>query len=213
MRADFIQEVAIVRDHDQTAVISQQVLLQPVNGLKIEVVRRFIQQQDGRIAEERLGQEDSHFLAALHLRHLSLVELSGNVEALQQGGGVWLGCVATVVTDDALEFADPHAIFIGPIGGVVVELVPFLQGFPENRVAHHHRVDHSIGIEGELVLAKNADAFRACDRTFGGLQFAGQDFHERRFAGAIGAGNRVAASSLKGRVDLFKQNSGAEAHS
>ena len=49
-------------------------------------------------------------------------------------------------------------------------------------------------VERELVLAQNADLLRARDRALGRLDLAGQDLHQSRFAGAVRAGDRVAAA-------------------
>ena len=51
-----VQEVAIVRDHDQRALVAEQELAQPVNRVEVEVVRRLVEQQRfraGRTAPAR----------------------------------------------------------------------------------------------------------------------------------------------------------------
>ncbi len=58
------------------------------------------------VAEEGLGEEHADLLAALELGHLALVELVGDVEALEQDGGVGLGLVAVLFADDAFELAE-----------------------------------------------------------------------------------------------------------
>ena len=42
---DRIEEVAVVRDQDQRALIALQPFFQPDNGIEIEVVSRFVEQQ------------------------------------------------------------------------------------------------------------------------------------------------------------------------
>ena len=85
VRADAVQEVAIVRDDDQRAVVADQELAQPVDRVEVEVVGRLVEQQRLRMAEERLRQQHADLLAALQLRHLLLVQRVGNVEALRAG--------------------------------------------------------------------------------------------------------------------------------
>ncbi len=80
------------------------------------MVGRLVQQQRRRAAEQRLREQHAHLLAALQLAHLPLVELVGNVEPLQQHGGIALGAVAVLVADDALEFAEAHAVRVGHVG-------------------------------------------------------------------------------------------------
>ena len=56
VRADLIQEVPIVGDDDERALVANQELLQPVDRLEVEVVRRLVEQQRFGPPEERLGE-------------------------------------------------------------------------------------------------------------------------------------------------------------
>ena len=51
MRADFVEEMAVVGDDDQAALVSTEIILQPVDGLEIEMVGRLIEQQRAGVAE------------------------------------------------------------------------------------------------------------------------------------------------------------------
>ncbi len=73
-----------------------------------------------------------------------------------------LGRVAVLVADDAFEFAEAHAVRVGQLG-LLVDAVALFQGGPEGLVAHDDGVDDAIGVEGELVLAQNAQFARADD--------------------------------------------------
>ena len=88
VRADAVQEVAVVRDGDERAFVVVEEILQPVDGVEVEVVGRLVEQQRLRLAEERLRQQHADLLAALQLAHLALVKFVGNVEAMEQDGGV-----------------------------------------------------------------------------------------------------------------------------
>ena len=65
-----------------------------------------------------------------------------------------------------------------------VERVAFFEGFPERGVAHDYRVDDAKLVEGELVLAKDAEFFGAGDGALGGVELAGEDLHQGGFAGS-----------------------------
>ncbi len=104
--ADVVEEVAVVRDGDDGAVVAGEEVLEPVDGLEIEVVGGLVEEQGFGVAEEGLGEEDADFLAALELGHFAIVELVGDVEALEEDGGVGLGLVAVFVADDAFELAE-----------------------------------------------------------------------------------------------------------
>src|SRR6185437_9501021 len=112
MRADRVEEVAVVRNRDERAVVADEKLLQPEDGVEVEVVGGLVEQQGLRLAEERLRQQHADLLAALQLGHLALVDLVGDVEALQQHGGVGLGLVAVLFADDAFELAETAAVFV-----------------------------------------------------------------------------------------------------
>ena len=67
VRADGVQEVAVVRDDDQRAVVADEELPQPVDRVEVEVVGRLVEQQRLGMAEQRLRQQHAHLLAALQL--------------------------------------------------------------------------------------------------------------------------------------------------
>ena len=158
VRGDGVEEVPVVRDGDQRAVVARQEILQPVDRVEIEVVGGLVEQQRLRLAEERLRQQHAHLLPALQLAHLALVERLGNVEAVEQHGGVALGGVAVLVADGAFELAEAHAVFVGHFG-LGVDAVALFERSPERLVAHDDGVDDAIGVEGELILAQTR---RAC---------------------------------------------------
>ena len=182
-----------------------------MDGVEIEVVGGLVEQQSRRLAEERLRQQHAHLLAALQLAHLALVERLGNVQAVEQHGGVALGRVAVLVADGAFELAQPHAVFIGHFR-LGVDAVALLERRPQRLVAHDDRVDDAIGVESELILAQHAEFARAHDRALLRLQLAGQDLHEGGFSGAIRPGEAVAAARSERCADVFKEELGAVAH-
>ena len=165
------------------------------------------------IAEKRLREQHANFLAALQLAHFAFVQRAFDAKAVEQRGGVGFGGVAAFFADNAFEFAEAHAVGVGQFFvGLGVERVALFERFPERGVAHDDGVDHAKLIERELILAQDAHFLRARDRAFGRLEFAGQDFHECGFAGAIGAGDGVAAPGHEGAGDVFEEDPGSEAH-
>ena len=124
------------------------------------MVRRLVEQQRLRVAEERLREQHADLLAALEFGHLALVQVVRNVETLQQDGGVALGRVAVLFADDALELAEAHAVVVGQVG-LGVEDLALLERLPQPLVAHDDRVDHAELVEGELVLPQHAELRRA----------------------------------------------------
>ena len=176
------------------AFVADQKILQPVDRFEIEVVGRLVEQQRLRIAEQRLRQQHAHFLAALQLAHLALVQRFGNIQAVEQDGGVALRRVAVFFADNAFEFAQPHAVLVGEVG-LGVQQLAFFERLPQPLVAHDDGVDDAEFVEGELVLAQHAELLRARD-TFpsAARSLAGEQLHEGGLAGAVRAGQAVAAA-------------------
>ena len=153
-----------MRDHDQRAVVADEEIAQPVDRVEVEVVGRLVEQQRLRIAEQRLRQQHAHFLAALDLAHQPVMELVGNIEALQQDRRVALGLVAVLFADDAFELAEAHAVGVGHLG-LGVEEVALFERAPQAMVAHDHGVDDAELVEGELVLLEDAELLRTRRRS------------------------------------------------
>ncbi len=166
-----------------------------------------------RSSEKRLREQHANFLSALQFAHFALVQRAFDAKAVEQSCGVGFGGVAAFFADDAFEFAEAHAVGVGQFFvGLGVERVALFERFPERGVAHDDGIDHAKLIERKLVLPQDAHFFRARDGAFGRLDFAGQDFHECGFAGAIGAGDGVAAPGHKGAGHVLEEDPGSEAH-
>ena len=97
-------------------VVAKEKIAEPVDGVQVKVVGRLVQQQRLGVAEEGLGEEHADLLAALQLGHRPLVQSIGNVETLQQDGGVAVGRVTVFFTHDAFELAQAHAVGFGQVG-------------------------------------------------------------------------------------------------
>ena len=61
---DVVEEVAVVRDGDDRALVPLEVLLEPADALGVEVVRRLVEDQDVRLLQQQPAQRDAAFLAA-----------------------------------------------------------------------------------------------------------------------------------------------------
>ncbi len=61
--AHAVQEVTVVRDDDHQAGTLGQDVFQPADGVDVQVVGRFVEQQHFRVGEQRLGQQYAQFPA------------------------------------------------------------------------------------------------------------------------------------------------------
>jgi hypothetical protein len=64
--------------------VVQNEILQPVDGLDIEVVGRLVEHDDVGFAEQRLRQQDLDLGAAVGIGHEIVVLLDGNAQPLQK---------------------------------------------------------------------------------------------------------------------------------
>src|SRR5271166_1932142 len=64
-----VEKMAVVRNHDQHALILIKKILQPVDRVQIQVVRGLVEQQRLRMPKQRLRQQHAHLLPARNLRH------------------------------------------------------------------------------------------------------------------------------------------------
>ena len=69
---DVVEEVAIVRDGDDRAVIFGQVPLEPVDGFGVEMVRRLVEQQQVGLLQQHLAQRHAPPLAAGERCHVGI---------------------------------------------------------------------------------------------------------------------------------------------
>ncbi len=201
----------IVRDGDERPLEAAEKILEPVNGVEIEVVGGLVEQESLRFAEQRLGKQDADFLTTLQLRHFAFVQFVGNIESLQQNRSIGFGGVAVFFADDALEFRQAHAVVVGEFG-FFVDFVALRESGPKAFVAHHDGVDDAEGVEGVLVLLEDGEFPRADDGALLRVEIARKDLHERGLASAVGAGEAVAAAVTECGADFFEQNFGAVAH-
>jgi hypothetical protein len=85
------------------------------------------------------------------------VQFLGDIETLEQDGGVALGGVAVLVADDA--FQSPRRMPSWSVRSPCVQLLALFERAPQPRVAHDDGVDGAEAVEGVLILAQHADFF------------------------------------------------------
>jgi len=185
--------------------------LQPVDRVQVKVVRRLVKEQSLRMPEQSLGQQHADLLSALQLAHLARVQFFGDIEALQQDCRIALGGVAIFFANNAFQFAELHAVFIGHVV-LGIDGVTLLDGGPQALIAHDDSVENGECVKGELVLAQHAELARADDASLLRIHLAGEDLHEGRLAGSVRAGEAVAAAAREGDGDVLEEELLAVAH-
>src|SRR3546814_20013974 len=85
MRLDAVKEPAVMRDHERVARELKQRVFQRAQGLDVEVVGRFVEQQHVAALQQRLGQVQAAALSARQRADQLLLVLALEVEAADAG--------------------------------------------------------------------------------------------------------------------------------
>ena len=94
VRADVVQKVAVVRDDDDGALILDKEILEPCDRLRVEAVRRLVEQNHIRLAEQRARQKHLDLLGLVQRAHRAVHAAAVEAEALHQLRGLGFGVPA-----------------------------------------------------------------------------------------------------------------------
>ena len=201
-------------DGDDHAGEVQQEILQPVDGLDVQVVGGLVQHDDVGIAEQRLGQQDFHLQPGVHICHHIVVQLRADAQTLQKAGGIGLGFPAAQLGEFSFQISGANAVLIGEIR-FFVDGVLFLHHIIKMLVAHDDGVHDGKLVVGVLVLLQNGDPLGGVDgdAAGGGIQVTGEDTQEGGFARTVGTDDAVAVAGQELQVHVLEQPLAAELHS
>ena len=213
VRAHAVEKMAVVGNDDHGAVEAVQHALQPADGVDVQVVGGFIEQQDVRLGKERLRQQHAQLPAGRDRAHRPGVLFDGNANAQQQFAGARFGRVTVVLADHGFQIGGMQVVFFGGVG-VGIDGVALVDRRPQLRVAHHHHIQHALVFKGELVLAQLADTVVGIDGHLaaGLLQIAAENLHEGGLAATVGADEPVAVAFAELDGNVFEQGLGPELH-
>nr|BFE96711.1 hypothetical protein GCM10020185_72470 [Pseudomonas brassicacearum subsp. brassicacearum] len=150
---------------------------QPADGVDIQVVGRFVEQQHFRVGEQRLGQQYTQLPAWRHFAHRAEMLLDANPQAQQQFTGTGFGCVAVHLGKFGFQLGHGHAVFFGHFRQRIDAIALGLD-LPQLFVTHDHGIDHGEFFVGELVLAQFTQAHVRFehDLAAGRLEVTTEDF-------------------------------------
>ncbi|CAJ0800102.1 hypothetical protein LMG18090_03947 [Ralstonia mannitolilytica] len=199
-----VEEFPVVRDHHQRAGIPREPVFQPDHGIQVEVVRRFVEQQQVGRTHQRLREVQPHAPAAGEARHRLRGLRHREAEAEQQRlrarrrgvavgvgeGGVGFGLGVAVVRG----FGGGQAAFDVAQAGVAVERVVERAAVNCGRFLRH---------VGDLPGGRDGD-FAAV-----GMQFAAQQRKQRGFAATVHADEADALTRVEGGGGVVEQHLGA----
>ncbi len=188
-------------------------IFQPADGVDIQVVGWFVEQQHVRIGEQRLGQQHAQLPAGGDFAHRAEVLFQRNAQTEQQLAGAGFGGVAVHFRELAFQFADLHPVLFAHFRQRV-DAVTLGLDLPQLLVTHDHGVDHAELFVGKLVLAQltQTHVLLQHDLAAGRLQLAAEDLHEGGFAAAVGTDQAVAVAVAEFDGHVFEQRLGAKLH-
>ncbi len=191
--------------HDDRILKVDQEVLQPGDGVQIQVVGGLVQEQDVRIAEQGLGQQHLHLQVAVQILHGGVVEVCVYPQAVEQHGGIGLRLPAVHLRELRLQVTDPDAVLIGEIL-LGIDGILLLHDLIQAGVAHDDRVHDGIIVVFEVVLLQHGEALPGGDDdgSAGGLQVAGENPQEGGFPCAVGADDAVAVALRKFDVHILE---------
>ena len=198
-------------DHQDKALVFHQEVLQPLDGLQVQMVGGLVQQNDVGLAEEGLGQHHLHLFLGCQAGHLAVEQIQTQPQALNQAPGVGLRLPAVHIGKLRLQLRGPDAILVGEVL-LLVEGILLLHDLIQSGVALDNGIQHGELVELEVVLLQHGHPLILGDDdlTGGGLQIAGEDAKEGGLPRSVGADDTVAVAGDKFQVHVLEQRLSAE---
>ena len=207
-----VEERPVVRGDQQRAGAPAQVLLEPLDGVDVEVVRGLVQHEQVRVGDDEPGEGRPGLLAARERRRRAQPLVPREPEARERLVDPLVQRVAAKDVEPVLEVRVP-----GP-GGVPVVLEPLqldghrlevrgavADGCPQVRRRHERLVEVRL-----LAQQPEAQSSPPGHGAAVGLVAAGHDPQQRRLAGAVGADEADPLAGGDGGVDAVEDDEGAD---
>ena len=212
MGADIVEKVSVVGDDDDGADKIIEEILQPVDGGNIQMVGGLVQQNDLRVAKQRLGQQHLDLLVSGEGSHLGIEQVTAKSQALQQLRDLGLRLPAVHLGKLSFKGGGPFSVLFAEVR-LRVEGVLLLHDLVQPRIAHDNRIQHSVLIVLEVVLLedRHTGIRRDLYRAGGRFQLPGEYLEKGGFAGANSEIARVAVARHEFKVYMVKQLIGAKA--
>ena len=136
-----------------------------------------------------------------------------NAEFIEHKCSITFSVPAVHICKFSLKLACLNAVLLAEIL-FFIQRVLFLHHVIEALVAHHHRIQHGVGVILEVVLLQNGHPLFLGnnDLAGGGVQLSCEDTQERGLARAVGADDAVAVAGNELQLHVLEQGLAAEVH-
>ncbi len=207
-----VQEGTVVRGDEQRPGAPPKVLLQPLDGVDVEVVRGLVQQQQVRVRYHQASEGGAGLLAARERRRRTQPLVAGEAEAGERLVHTLVERVAAKDVEAMLEVRVPVAPGMAPVFEVLElhgHLLEVRGAVPDR--GPQVRGGHERLVEVRL-LAQQAEGqvSAARDRPTVGLVAPGHDPEQCRLAGTIGTHEPHPLADGDGGIDLVEDDEGPD---
>ena len=189
-------------NNDDCVFEVHQEFFQPFDGMDIQMVGRFVQQQDIGVAEQCLCQQNFHFLTTGQFFHLHVVEFICDAQTIQQHFRVGFCRPAVQFCKFAFQLCSLDTVFIGKVF-FHVECIFFFSDIVQSFVTIQYTFYYFEFIKQEVVLFQNCHSFPGRNeyRTFVGFHFPRQNFQKCGLTCAVGTDQTITVALCK--VDIY----------
>ena len=209
-----VQEHAVVRNEQDGPRMVNEQGFQPLDAFDVQVVGRFVKQQQVGLHDEKLGQLHAHFPSAAEFRHRAPHVLHLESQALQNAVGLLLGAGCTYRVESFVGVAQ----LLNQVGVAVAFVVRALRHFPGQSLQALFQKLHLLkGLHGHFqnggglvvfhLLGEVADAvvFGSTHRAGRRLLVSGDDLQEGGLACAVASDQADAVLVSDGQIQPLKQ--------
>ena len=201
---DIVQQVAFMADHHHRRAITFQERLQPHRRFEVEVVRRFVEQQQVGFAEQQRGQRHAHLPPTRKTVECAVLIGFGKAQPDQNTRRARRRGMRVDGVQPLVQLADAVDVFAG-------------LGFEQQRGALHIGGQHRLyrrRLARRRFLRDIADAAvaRHFHAALVGIVLAGDRLHQRRLARAIAPDQPDARARRQRRSGVVEDRASAKAH-
>src|ERR1051325_10051376 len=211
---DAVQEDAVVRHHDEPPAEVLEIVLEPLHGGQIQVIRRLVHEQHGRVREEQSRERGAHAPAAGELGERAVLVGGGEAEPRKDAARLGLERVLVVVFEVMLQVA--HTVEQGGEPGIVgahaaqllVQRVELDAHVEERAVRLHGALEHAALVALGRLLRQVADpgAARPHAQSALGCVLAEDEADERGLAGPVRTHQSAAVARADHPVDAVEEH-------
>ena len=201
-----IQKIAVMRYGEHGALVMVDIILQPFDGLHVQMVGRLVQQQDIGFAQDHHRQADAGLFAS-GKRGEGLAALGGgDMQAVGHLGQTGFAAVAAQHVKARMQRVIAAQQGFGVLARVhlALNLLDFRADGLHLGKGHAQHILHqrALGGLGQLGDVAHPPSLGDGDKALIGCDFAGDDLQQRGFARAVGAkqAHALARVYLKGYV-------------